>query len=84
MDTIWKFELKLDQIVMMPVGSEIIKAGAQGESIFIWAIVNTEAKKEHRRFKVVPTGGAIFRSDLVFLDTVFIGPYVFHVFEEGN
>ncbi len=84
---IWKFEIPVhDFLVQMPKGAEILSAGVQGEQIMVWVRVNPDAKHVVRRLPIYGTGHEIeFRdSDLPLIDTVFMGPLVFHVFDGGE
>lgn len=58
MKTIWKFGLKIadHQEVTMPVGAEILAVQWQGDRLFMWAIVDSRAEREQRRFHVFGTG----------------------------
>ena len=93
MNVIYKYELKpvrgtAEIEVMMPFGAAVLQAGVQGEDIFIWAqIDDTEKTNENRLFEVYGTGHEML-ADYVerrtFVNTVFLGPLVFHVFQIGE
>ena len=64
MKVIYKYRLPFMETaeVVMPVGAKIIrledeKTGPSAGQISIWAIVDTEAPKETRVFKLFKTGG---------------------------
>jgi hypothetical protein len=71
------YKYKLEEIMQLPKGIQILKVGVQNNEIYIWGIVNSE-ETEIRHFRVIGTG-----RDTVgkYLDTVFVGPYVWHIFE---
>ena len=89
MKTIHKYPLPVDDLptIKMPLGAEILCAKTQGgEDINLWAIVETYADYELRRFCVVGTGNPVPSIDgatLKFIDTAILcgGKLVFHVFE---
>lgn len=81
--TIWKFPIELTfemQLIELPKPARILSAGVQGNDIVIWAVVDPEAEPQNRLVQVVPTGGRV-PADATFLNTVFMGAFVFHVFE---
>ena len=89
MKTIHKFLLPCDNLstIKMPNGAEILCAKTQGGiDISLWAMVETNADLELRRFFIVGTGSPVPSIDgatLKFIDTVIIfgGKLALHVFE---
>lgn len=82
MKTVWKYQLSHKSTVALPGHAKVLSCGVQGEDIFIWAEVETENTPEDRAFVVVGTGHQIDRTKrLTFIGTVFVGPFVFHVYE---
>ena len=84
MKTIHKYALKPQgaQKVKMPEGAQILHAGEQEGSLFIWARVNTEHKPENRKIEVYGTGHEVNEFDLEHISTVQMSNgLVFHVFE---
>lgn len=83
-ETIWKFELAPEdrQSVIMPRGARIISAGAQGDRICVWAVVDPLRATHPRGFLIVGTGHALNSEGWDFVDTVQLadGALVFHVF----
>lgn len=66
----------------LPYGATILSAGVQGDDIFIWALTDTENPLSTRYIDVYGTGHIVSENGtLRFIDTVFIGNFVFHVFE---
>lgn len=84
MRTIWKFEFAVsDEVqVSMPRGAEILSVGRQKPNhVCVWALVDTEANREQRRFFLRGTGHpATGVCAAAFLGTVFDGALVWHVF----
>lgn len=86
MRTIWKFPLPLgDAItVQMPKGAIFRSVQLQGRDICLWAEVDDEAEIEYRDFLIFGTGRLMPRtmghSD-VYLATVQMGQFVWHVYE---
>ena len=83
MKTIHKYQV--DNIVgqtyiSMPRGAEIVKFGHQNDRFCVWAIVDPDAEHESRAFEVVGTGYEI-DPKLHYIDTVFVGVFVWHLFE---
>lgn len=95
MKVIYKYKLEFDDrtdidawktSVQLPVGAQILTAGAQGTDVFIWAIIDKDRKETFTaKFRVIPTGLHAFDDyNLSYLSTVFMnnGQYVFHIFRE--
>lgn len=90
MRTIWKFTAG-EGPVDMPRGAEIIKVGLQDggmqrSKITLWAIVDPEAPVEQRSIVMLGTGFEQKNSEmasLTYLDSVFDGPFVWHIFDGG-
>jgi hypothetical protein len=86
---IYKYPLTRDELqeVYLPVGAEILTIALQGDSLYLWALVNPNPKEhEFRFFEIVPTGH-IFKQDSTihrnFMTTIQMwgGSLVYHVFE---
>ena len=86
MSVIHKYQLGNSKhtLIETPIGAEIIKCDVQNEIITLWACVdeNNLEEKEIRLFHILATGEHFDKSRLQYIDSVFIGPYVWHVFEE--
>lgn len=82
---IFKYELNglAGQEVMIPKGAKILSAGVQHGKIQIWALVEPTNKLEAREFSVFGTGWPVNIKEnfLQFIQTVFDGGLVWHVFE---
>lgn len=79
------FKYKIDrQNIHMPAGAEILCCKMKDNALHIWALVDEEQPVEVRKFVTLPTGVAIIGNDvdnLLYIDTVIDGPYVWHLFE---
>jgi len=83
MITIYKYPIEVVdyQNVEMPIGAEILSAQAQKDILCLWAKVNQGVEgKSLRRFRIYGTGHEV-QVDGKFIDTVQMGPLVWHVFE---
>ncbi len=94
MTNIFKYKITaLDQNIKIPKGAEILSVGVQKGEIMIWALVDVKEVAEElitRKFLVTGTGWDVSsfkedkESDFIFIGTVFIDVYVFHVFDLGE
>lgn len=84
---VWKFELlpKFPIDISMPSGAQILRTGFQGDSLFMWALVDTYAPLVVRSFCVFGTGHHIDDSEvgLKFVGGATVGALEFHVFERN-
>ena len=86
MKKIYKYELNLGSgWIELPKGAITRKLGVQGNAIFLWAEVDPrEAEKESKCFEVFGTGHEIYEDmgiDRVYVDTVFMGELVWHIYQ---
>ncbi len=83
----YAMNLKRHQILEMPRGAQIISANIQpGRGVFCWAIGDTCAPMVDHAVAVLATGdkcGIDIRTSH-FVDTIYDGPYVWHVFSLGD
>lgn len=86
MITIWKYSLKLDDKIELeiPEGARILSVQMQGSVPSLWALVDSEAKKEIRVFYIFGTGTSnpLLRFALDYIGTFQERFFVWHVFEE--
>lgn len=85
MKTIWKFTLEHGgETIEMPQGAVILTAREQGESICLWAEVDTQALYERRSFMVYGTGHQMPNYKMKYIGTASLegGALIFHVYEE--
>lgn len=80
-DIIYKYSIsKVD--FLLPKNGAIVKIGMQGKMLCFWVSFKKYTEEtEHRQFYVVGTG-QIIPVLTSYIDTVFDGEYVWHVFEE--
>lgn len=81
---IYKYTFSILQTVTikMPRGARIVHTGEQSGSVCMWAEVDTDAATESRVFVVYGTGQTINPAHN-YVGTVFIGPFVWHIYEVG-
>lgn len=82
--------LETDVMFDMDLNADVLHADMQGQSVCLWARVDSDAEKVQRRFVLVGTGEPLptgdtenptnFRHVATFLQGE--GSYVFHVFED--
>ena len=82
--TVWKFPLPMRDVaeVEMPAHAKVLYVGTQGNNAFLWALVDPDAPRKTRRFRVAGTGHTLgdvgaHVGAFMLLD----GGLVFHVFE---
>ena len=70
-------------VVSMQKGARVLSVGVQHGQIQVWALVNPEAPKELRRFRIAGTGHPLEEEleRLRFIGTVQMGDFVWHIFE---
>lgn len=85
---IFKYQMPvLEQFTMkLPAGAEIIRMQDQGGMFWCWAVVNTHAPDEERRFRAFKTG-AVIPDDLALRYVGFCAVFVqmelgLYIFEE--
>jgi hypothetical protein len=86
MKTIWKFPFEpTDEFsLVVPVGAKFLSAQVQGSIPCAWFLVNPEAAKEKRYFRLLGTGHPFPDSEgCMHLNTFqqFDGAFVWHLFE---
>ena len=67
----------------LPLGAEILSFQRQDNTPIIWVLIKKEDFKETRHFAVRGTGEAMndWRSSDIYIGTVQIPPFVWHLFE---
>ena len=85
MKAIWKFPLSVEdrQEIEMPAGAEILTAQLQGNTLYLWAVVDDQAPKEKRTIEVFGTGQLMSSETRKYISTfqLYRLALVFHVFE---
>ena len=82
---IWKY--KVENIIEMPKGAEILSVQIQNGQMFnacIWVKVNPENELEKRKFVVIGTGHSFDDTNMKYIGTYQDGPFVWHLFEDVN
>lgn len=67
--------------VPMPQGAKILRDGEQGGKMFVWALVDETRAHENRQLFVCGTGWEMPVGPFDYLGTVFVGPFVWHIWE---
>lgn len=84
---IWKWPLAVTdvQIIRVPKGAQILTAQAQGGTLNVWALSDTDAETEDRLIRVIGTGNPAPANPGKFIATVQLygGGLVFHIFDGG-
>jgi hypothetical protein len=87
MSVIYKYELTQERTTIgleMPIDSKVLKVAVVNDKVYLWALIpDKDSKTEYRSFKIFGTGWDIPRPDMLdHLGTVFIGNFVWHIFEQ--
>lgn len=86
MKRVYKYPLTITDFVTisMPIGAKILRVDVQNEKPYIWALVDPDAVKETRCFRIAGTGHEIeddHCDSYVGSFMLMNGALVFHVFE---
>lgn len=86
MKIIYKYQLEVKDnlTIELPIGAEILTVQSQRDKPCIWALVDNDAIKENRKFKIIGTGNPIENlSNSKYIGTfqLYGGSLVFHLFE---
>lgn len=89
MKTIWKYELKITdtQEIEVPLGSTILSIGNQNGRLCMWLIIRAdgdtpeEMAVENMTINIVGTGHKLSDNIGLFVDTVIIDQFVWHVYQ---
>ena len=88
MNTIHKYILQITENQTIPMRcipqmGHILKIAWQGNSLCLWARVNTNIPERPVAFRIVGTGIEVNDEtvhEFRFVETIFQGPYVWHIF----
>jgi len=80
MKKIFKYQIPNEGLMNIPVGAKILKAGHQFDHYYVWAEVGPDANTCQKHFRVCATGEEIPDGG-TYIDTVFVGSFVWHVYE---
>jgi hypothetical protein len=78
----YPFEIKDKVLLDLPKGAKILRVAVQNETPCIWALVNADAPRELRGFRIYGTEHRIGPEAGAYVATFNQGPYVWHLFEQ--
>ena len=86
MKTVWKYPIPFAGLftLEMPAGAEVLSVQIQRGDPVLWSLVETDARKSNRAFRIVAAGQELLNADeLEFRGTFQVhgGALVFHLFE---
>jgi hypothetical protein len=85
MVTIHKYQFTIadDVVIEMPEGARVLSVQVQNGIPTLWAMVETDWKKEKRKFRVYGTGHALNGLDFMrtHIGTIQLNGFVWHIFE---
>lgn len=88
MKTVFKYPLVVHfatQVIEMPEEAEVIHVAEQNGVPTLWALVESDFAPVERRFFVRATGQEVWTAGIdsfKHVGTAFVGPFVWHVFED--
>lgn len=68
--------------IIMPKNARILKVATQGDSICFWTLFDRRTEERETRYFYVIGTNQIIPDGALYLDTVFDGDYVWHIFED--
>jgi hypothetical protein len=84
MNVILKYPLEPGpQRVQMPRYARLLHVGEKAGQLVLWAWVHTDEPPLERRIRVHGTGHPLGVYPGIYVGTAIVGPYVWHVFDEG-
>jgi hypothetical protein len=82
---IYKYPVALEDVatVSLPSSAKILRFGAQGTQLFLWALVKPSTPNSVRHFRIAGTGHPLGEWEGEFINTfeMMDGRLVFHAFE---
>jgi len=83
MRSIYKFQVHSGHPLKIPVGSKFLKLGVQSGDVYAWYEVEMGAVRTERHiYNIFGTGWEIPDVGIEYVDTVFIGDFVWHVYKD--
>ncbi len=86
MKKIWKYTLPVNDHPVLPMqkGAKVLSVDVQHGDIQVWALVDPEAPRVIRRFRMAGTGHSLEDeiASMRFIGTVQMGDLVRHIFED--
>ena len=71
--------------IIMPKSSIILKVEKNSKDFMLWALVNPDLPLVNRAIRIYSTGQEIDEEYIgTYIDTVYDGPYVWHIFDRGE
>lgn len=72
--------------ILVPRGSQILKVAMQDGRLTVWYRFNDrmDDRRDRMLFRIVGTGHPHDASSGTYIDSVFDGPFVWHVFHSGS
>lgn len=81
MKSIYKYQLEPGEETILTLRGKVLSAGVQGRDIMVWAVHDDLTPECKVRVNVIGTGHLFVDApETGFVNTVFLGPLVFHVF----
>jgi len=74
----------LEPNLRIPCGARFLHIGVQGTTVCIWCLVDPMAPLDVVLLNVYGTGDVVTDPPETYLGTVFVGPFVWHVFDRGH
>ena len=81
---IWKYELEMtdQQSIIVPGGASFLSVANQRGKLCLWALIfDLSQPRVSRQIEIVGTGNPMSSGRRVFIGTVIVEPFVWHVFE---
>jgi hypothetical protein len=87
METIWKYEFYVRDMfdLHIPFGGTILDVQVQGNTPFMWVLVDTNQPLVRRRFRIFGTGNPFDLDNDYgwgYVGTFQVPPFVWHLFED--
>lgn len=83
---VWKFHLHSTgtSVIEIPEHAQLLHVATQDSRPTVWALVRTKNPIERRRILVTGSGCPMEALPATYIGTAHVGPYVWHVFDEGR
>lgn len=84
MKSIYKYIIEITDVqsVKLAEDAKILAVGNQFGSLVLWAQVDTESKTKNRKILIFGTGNPFNAINPVYVGTVQMGNFVWHIYEE--
>lgn len=81
MKKVFKYALKSDCILEIPIHAKILKVGRHNDRISVWALVDDIHEQTEKHVILIAGTGHEIKEKVGHINTFFDGPYVWHAFE---